>query len=427
MVEKLGCGSGAGSDCAARLRGSSIDRAGEWSGSWPARLALALALVLALVGCEFVGEVPGSDDPASADGAGDVARESGRSLADSGAAGAGGTIRLPEPTGSYSVASRRYRWIDASRLEGGSEDPTDHRVLHAQVYYPALPNLGESQDYVRGLASLEPWLDPATFETLKRVEGPVAAGGPMVTAEGEFPTVLFAHGWQSRSDHYTALLADIASYGYVVVAIDQPYQGRIVLSDGQVTEPSEDHFADPMAMVRYYGRDFGFVVQQLQRIDDEAPFDGKVDPSRVVAVGHSNGAVTALAAAAFGDGIAGVVSLDSWDPAFEQIFALPVPFLLLRTAAPEGPSLAYLAATGGVDVALDGLEHSSASDWPYLEARSVDERSTAEAALRQLREFVVYFLDGVFDSSRGPWLERVPESPGVTIRGGSNPPPTPSP
>ena len=166
---------------------------------------------------------------------------------------------LPEPTGPFPVGTQRFWWTDESREEGATAVEGDHRELYVQVYDPraaASEDLAPSA-YFRNLPAYGDTFEPELLDRLRRTTVHTTAGGPVAASARGFPVVLFVHGWQAQSDAYSAVMSDISSHGFVVAAIDQPYQGRIALRTGGVTVASENHFGDPMAMVGYYGAESG--------------------------------------------------------------------------------------------------------------------------------------------------------------------------
>lgn len=50
-------------------------------------------------------------------------------------------VQVLPPSGPYAVGTVVHNWIDPSRLEGASENPTDRRQLIVQLWYPAIPSL----------------------------------------------------------------------------------------------------------------------------------------------------------------------------------------------------------------------------------------------------------------------------------------------
>src|SRR6476646_138342 len=61
---------------------------------------------------------------------------------------------------------------------------------------------------------------------------------------GGWPVVLFSPGFGAERELYAGLIEDLASHGYIVVAIDHPHDAGIVeFPDGRVVIP-----ASPMDM-----------------------------------------------------------------------------------------------------------------------------------------------------------------------------------
>jgi pimeloyl-ACP methyl ester carboxylesterase len=304
---------------------------------------------------------------------------------------------LPAPTGAYPVGTQRFLWTDESREEGATTVEDDNRKLYVQIYYPrsgASERLAPSV-YFRDLPAYADTFEREVLDRLERTSVHTTAGGAVAASAGGFPVVLFVHGWQAQSDAYSSLMSDLSSHGFIVAAIDQPYQGRIALRTGNVTAASENHFSDPMAMVGYYGADHSFVLSQLEDLNaSNALFSGRIDTSRVVAMGHSNGALSALAAALQDPRVRAVISIDGWDPVYDEIFVLNVPVLLLTTGGAGKMGAPYLEASGGaVEVGISQTTHMSASDWPLHEASSGVGRAAAEANLRRIAEVILAFAD----------------------------------
>jgi hypothetical protein len=56
-------------------------------------------------------------------------------------------LELPAPSGSYTVGRTIFRWIDTSRPEVLTEDPSDFREVMALVWYPAVSETGSKTGY----------------------------------------------------------------------------------------------------------------------------------------------------------------------------------------------------------------------------------------------------------------------------------------
>ena len=307
------------------------------------------------------------------------------------------TLDLPAPSGPHAVGSRLFHWVDRSRREGATATPDDHRELFVQLWYPAtMPGEGAKRTpYFRQLDAYVDVFGEALVDRLRQVRAHSIQDASIDKSLDEIPVVLFSHGWRAQGAAYTALLEDLASHGYVVAAIDQPFQGRIAMADGSVTPATEDHFRDPMEMVAFYGRDQQVVLDRLSELNQAGEmFSGRLALGQVGSIGHSNGALAALQVAKIDERIGAVVALDSWDPAFESLFKLEVPLLLLRTGGASEPNPAYArsAQAGLYDALIRGGDHLSSSDWPFIKATHAEERAFAASALSGVRRSLADFL-----------------------------------
>jgi predicted dienelactone hydrolase len=106
-------------------------------------------------------------------------------------------------------------------------------------------------------------------------------------AQGPFPIVLFSHGATAFPMASSALLTGIASWGFVVVAVDYRERGVVTQLPGQAPL-TLDAARDRQLMLA--GLDL--VTQENGR--SASVLHGVVDDERVAAVGHSAGGTTAF-------------------------------------------------------------------------------------------------------------------------------------
>ena len=117
--------------------------------------------------------------------------------------------------------------------------------------------------------------------------------------------LFFSPGLSIPREQYTALCADLASRGYVVVALSVPYESSVsVLAGGKVvgqtTHP--DVMGPPPhpaleRLIDIRAADSRFVLDQLSRLaqlEPGSPLAGHLDLQHVGIVGHSIGGATAV-------------------------------------------------------------------------------------------------------------------------------------
>jgi predicted dienelactone hydrolase len=216
--------------------------------------------------------------------------------------------QLPKPSGSHRVASQIFRWTDSSRPETLTSDPADHRQVIAQAWYPtdtaggrAVPYF-EAQDQLPGSVAGLPSFMYAAFG---EIDTHAKFDAPISRAQRAWPVLVFSPGLGVPREQYTSLCTELASRGYVVVALSAPYEsaptvlagGRVV---GQTVHP--DVMGPPphpelQRLIDIRAADASFVLDQLAALpaaDPSSPLAAHLDLRHVGIVGHSLGGATAV-------------------------------------------------------------------------------------------------------------------------------------
>ena len=145
---------------------------------------------------------------------------------------------LPKPSGPHSVGSVIFRWTDNNRAETFTADPSDHRQVIAQAWYPTDATKGPAVPYFEAqgrLPSSISGLPSFMFASFGSVATHAIAAAPVSSAQRTWPVLLFSPGLSIPREQYTALSADLASRGFVVVALSVPYESSVsVLAGGRV-------------------------------------------------------------------------------------------------------------------------------------------------------------------------------------------------
>lgn len=132
-------------------------------------------------------------------------------------------------------------------------------------------------------APVEEWLPAAIRKLLPAgytVTYPSGAERGLPVAKGRFPLVIFVHGYSGFRDQSTFLTAHLATWGFVVAAPDLlDHDLTAVLTGSQAASTARDvtEGAQTVDLMRSADR------------DASSPFAGRLDLTRVGAVGHSLG------------------------------------------------------------------------------------------------------------------------------------------
>lgn len=265
---------------------------------------------------------------------------------------------FPEPSGHFPVGTRVMQWTDPNRPETATADPHDRRTVVVQLWYPARKSpagaqraqyLGRTKQEARTVSdALARYVGLPDFlvdgvpraRTHSVFNAPVAGGG------ARFPVVLFSPGLGGVRTQNTAWAEELASHGYVVAALDHPYDSAaVVLADGRTINTkiasTGDDDEDNQRAVETTGiraADLSFVLTQLGRLDRGEitdPLTGRLDTGRAAVTGHSLGGGAALQAARQDRRFDAVINLDGY-PRDPDLRPFHQPALVLTQAiSPE--------------------------------------------------------------------------------------------
>ena len=249
-------------------------------------------------------------------------------------------FRMPRPTGPHKVGKKTMMWIDRSRknwllnTKGRGAFP-EHRVLMTNVWYPAcdvaLKRVGKKHRRAN-------WLEPLLAKSLAvsfwapewcvnyfrlvrmhaLEDAPVAEGGP-------FPVLMFSHSFSGMKEQNSALLQELASWGYIVLSVDHPHDAALVLyPDGSTADfrgydmPNDaspyDWWKFRNQHLRWRVLDCKYALDRMTEMNENpnSDFFGRLDFGRVAAMGHSFGGAAVGMLAQTDARIQCCVMLDPW-------------------------------------------------------------------------------------------------------------------
>jgi dienelactone hydrolase len=243
------------------------------------------------------------------------------------AAQAAVTPVLPALTGRYPVGALPLHLVDPSR-----PDPWDAalgaRELMVTVFHPARDGSGTPLPYMTPAAAasfgfLAPLLHPGLPAAGVDWAGTVTharVGAP--PRPGRRPVLLYSPGGGDPRTLGTSLAADLASHGFVVVAVDHPGDAsEVELPGGRLR--STVFRGDPRADLATWRTMTGARVADLRFVAGALPaalpadLARTLDPRRIGVYGHSAGGTAAASLLAADRRVAAAVNLEGYldDPA----------------------------------------------------------------------------------------------------------------
>ena len=187
--------------------------------------------------------------------------------------------QLPAPSGPFGIGRVAYHWMDSTRADVESPDPSARREL-------------------------------------------------AVAKRSQFPVVIFSHGVGGSSFESTGLFEDLVSHGYVVAAVEHTYlaaavafpSGRIVVChQSMFTAATPQECLSQMVvwarqLTETTAADLRFVLDKMTQLNSAAEkpsiLAGRLDLNRIAALGHSAGGSAAARACQLDQRIKACISLD---------------------------------------------------------------------------------------------------------------------
>jgi predicted dienelactone hydrolase len=343
------------------------------------------------------------------------------------------TVVLPAPGGPYAVGRVAYDWVDGSRADPFA--PGEKRELLVWVWYPAegasagrpaeyLPQRwGQAREQDLGVGA---WL-VQRFDT---VQPHAVAAAPLALAGGSYPVLIFSTGYGRLPADYTTLAEELASYGYVVAAIANPYSAPVVVfPDGRLVwrvaaasipdEPPEASQQAAERLVAVWAADVTFVMDQLAQLNATPPgmFAGHLDLPRLGVLGHSLGGAAAALACLRDNRCQAGVDIDG--TLFGDVVPAGVaqPFLFI-TSEPPSPdtaeqdrrSFASSLGRGAGWITIRGCRHMNFTDLavtfaPAARVLGLLGPIDGERGLRITADYVRAFFDHALRQIDSPLLQ----------------------
>ena len=346
---------------------------------------------------------------------------------------------FPMLTGRYQVGTETVQFEVSPPKKSNSTATPGRRELVVQMFYPAEPSAQE-QHSTYTLAGLATRFKPQ----LARVRTRAIVGANINQSDQHYPVIIYSHSWNGSRLEDLFVVQELASHGYVVACIDDPYDTPInILADGKVFRHPGDHwldFSSPQTLQETLQRlkhnlavrvdDVSFVLNQLIRLntnDVSSRFYGRLDLDRVGIIGFSFGGTTAAQACRLDQRFKAGVDLDGYSFVVADANSIRQPFLIMaESIAPDEYATAHnseqraeanfdmieyrqiMQSFGGYLLILKGTQHVNFSDFPlysrlrfYTGAGPID----PHRAMSAINAYVLSFFEKNLRGEPAPLLE----------------------
>lgn len=339
-------------------------------------------------------------------------------------AGPSTALSLPMPTGPQPVGMTSRYLKDVSRPDPWVPEATA-RELMVTLWYPARPR-GERRAQYMTPEESKLFLERAGVtgvpsDLLSTTRTNAFSDAKPVGRKHSLPLVVLSPGFIQNRATLTALAEDLASHGYVVVAIEHTYESVAAsFPDGRVATCvacEVDHlpgFWEKLGASR--AADVSFVLDELTGAHPKWNGARLIDPSRIAMAGHSAGGASSILAMLADSRVRAGIDMDGQIHVPIPDSGLSRPFLFLGQAvhSPGGPDNSWEQnwphLTGWKRwLVVAGTVHASFTDLALLaEQVGIDlgDELPATRATEITRSYARAFLDLHLRNKPQPLLDK---------------------
>ena len=258
---------------------------------------------------------------------------------------------------------------------------------------------------------------------------------------------MFSHGFGGFKEQNIYQVEELASYGYVVVAINHTYGAILtVFPDGRTAEldpatlpddvTEEEYVVAANQLIEQWAGDIGFVLDEMEKrnaSDPDGIFSNRLDLDKVGVFGHSTGGGATVEFCGFDSRCVAAFGLDPYvEPVHKEVLEAGIhqPMLIMKNENwvsrenSEGKSPFYFTMTDSstqfLELTIEGTKHFDFSSLPLLSPLAVyfgiKGPIDGERVLEIINLYTVAFFDQYLKGQSMPLLTNSPaEVPEVTL------------
>ncbi len=313
---------------------------------------------------------------------------------------------FPKPSGTFSVGEKRYHW---NNLSIDVFYPADNVGNGTRLYPYQSRKIEALKKVLPSYSRIPRWMWSILLHGLKSYANPHAQ---LSLEKPRYPVIVYLPGIGGQ-DLHNVYLEELASHGYVVVAIEPPFDTFVtVAADNKIltldaTLRSAAERVDRKAIYEYrnnaHKRWFEYiesVIKKMQHLDGDTTslWYKKFDFDRIGILGHSHGGAVALDFCQKNDICKVGINMDGWTKTYNSSMSFTTPFMFLLSEHGEMPEMNNLFKNNQRSdfqkIVIKGAGHDSFTDmvlmkWPLSNIT----RSTAENVRNEISNHIVRFFN----------------------------------
>jgi dienelactone hydrolase len=314
---------------------------------------------------------------------------------------------IPRPTGAYTVGTVCRLFTDPSSSNRYNIKTNSSFVV--QFWYPGMRKAGVLPARYLDAPIAPIWREGYSFFGLgansilfQNAYSHALAEIPIATNETYYPVVLFSHGYQCVRTINTDVMANLASHGYIAIAVDHFDAWVSLFPDGRVVRGNAPNLPVSVAQNIYSlqsrRRDLQLILDELSQLNaSDSFFRGRLDLQRIGIFGHSLGGAATADLCATEPRIKAGLSLDGGGHTNLLALNIKQPFLI--ASGPNDPTRPYRAEFRslfdqlGQDAFWLRLRNSEHFDFVESPWFAVSPQPTKVRIATILRQYVLSFFN----------------------------------
>ncbi len=329
----------------------------------------------------------------------------------------------PDFAGKFNVASHSMVLSDQSRFEPFALNSVENRKLQIRFYYPTnvsandtrqqnkLPVIAQDAwEYLIGPNQLKGKM--LRFDNYRTAKWDISLDTEVDTLQPSYPVLVFSHGYGFSAESYSALSAEIASRGYIVVSINHTYGANPSDFGNNDLVWAEPLRTDSVgAYLPIWSDDQIFIIDQLSLINGnpDSLFFNRLDLVNLGVFGHSYGGAASYYSASRDPRIKAVIDIDGTIFDFaDRYIDQPFTFILSKNHRPKFDF--DLAGNDAYQIRFQQFEHVSFTDhvlwwqWDHDELDLGLGKADAHRAIELTAKVTLQFFDKYLKNKEGGWL-----------------------